>query len=90
MFLFELIVELLVELYVSLGYGTNEYKINSKVEKLAKDYPEVSIYYGKYQTFIEKDKELSEALLRLNVKDRVDPKYVVELIQMKISRLELV
>lgn len=85
--LFDFIIDLLINFYVSLGIGTNEYRINVKIEKLAKDYPEVWDYYQKYQTFFEKDKELSEAILRLNLKDRENTRDVVELIQMKMLRM---
>ncbi|MCM3650998.1 hypothetical protein [Metabacillus litoralis] len=88
--LFDFMLDFLIGLYVSLGFGTDEYKINVKIEKLAKDYPEVLDYYQKYQPFFEKDKELSEALLRLNLKDSANTKYVVDLIHIKISRFELV
>lgn len=84
-----LLFDFIIDLYVSLGLGTNEYKINIKIKKLAKDYPEVLEYYQKYQTFFEKDKELSEAILHLNLKDPENTKNVAELIQIKISHFEL-
>ncbi|WP_170140717.1 hypothetical protein [Oceanobacillus arenosus] len=43
--LLDFIIDFLIGLYVSLGLGTNEYKIIVKIEKLAKDYPEVLDYY---------------------------------------------
>ncbi len=87
--LFDFLVDLLIGLYMSLGFGTNEYKINVKIEKMAKDYPEVLDYYQKYQTLFEKDKELSDALIHLNLKDPEDTKDVVKLIYIKVSRFEL-
>lgn len=43
--LFDFMIDLLINLYMSLGIGTNEYRINIKIENLAKDYPEVIDYY---------------------------------------------
>ena len=86
--LLDFFIEMLIGLYVSLGFGTNEYRINIKVEKLARDHPEVLNQYYKHQTFFEQDKELSKAILQLNLKDPENKRSVAELIHLKVSSLK--
>jgi len=61
--IFDIVIDLLFTLYTSLGFGTKEYKIQSKMEKLGKDYPEMLQYYQQNQRIFETDDTLGELVL---------------------------
>ena len=69
MIFLDIVVDLIIMIYTSLGFGTNEHKIQTKMEKLGKQYPIALQIYFENQTRFEKDPELSNAVLSLDVKD---------------------
>lgn len=86
--IFEIMIEILVELYTSLNFGTNDSKAKRKVEKLGKNYPEIRDAYEKYPAIFEEHIELNKAILELNLKEQVQTKHVAKLIQTNITRIE--
>lgn len=70
MMLFELF-ETLIGIYMSLGFGTNEYKIESKMEKIKCDHPKAYEIYVQNQALFETDAELSKKVLDLDVKNKM-------------------
>ena len=69
MIFLDIVLDLIIMAYTSLGFGTNEYKIQTKMEKLGKQYPIALQIYSANQAHFESDPELSNAVLSLNVKD---------------------
>ncbi|MGM9950678.1 MAG: hypothetical protein ACI33P_11150 [Lysinibacillus sp.] len=69
MIFLDIVVDLIIMIYTSLGFGTNEHKIQTKMEKLGKQYPTALQIYFENQTHFEKDSELSNAVLSLDIKD---------------------
>ena len=69
MIFFDVALDLIIMIYTSLGFGTSEHKIQTKMEKLGKQYPVALQIYLENQTHFEKDPELSNAVLSLDVKD---------------------
>lgn len=68
MFLLDLLVDIAVEIYTSLGYGTPQRKINVKVDKIAKEHNDLSNIYYSYQAYFESDKYLSDYILKKKIK----------------------
>ena len=69
MIFLDIALDLIIMIYTSLDFGTNEHKIQTKMEKLGKQYPVALRIYFENQTHFEKDPELSNAVLSLDVKD---------------------
>lgn len=72
MLIIELMIELAIELYISLGLGTKEYKIEKKIERLSKEYPEVLEHYHSNKSQFYTDEQLSEMMLRLSMKNELE------------------
>ena len=70
MMLLDILFDLFINIYTSLGYGTKEHKIESKMEKIKATHPTVYELYVKYQATFETDELLSEKIVRLNVKNQ--------------------
>ncbi|KOS71505.1 hypothetical protein AEA09_00390 [Lysinibacillus contaminans] len=83
MIMFELAIELLFTLYTSLGFGTKEYKIETKMEKLSKEYPEILHYYQQNQRIFETDDTVGGLVLSLNLKSEVEKKNFVSVIHQR-------
>ena len=69
MIFLDIALDLIIMIYTSLGFGTNEYKIQTRMEKLGKQYPVALQIYFENQAHFEKDPELSNAVLSLDVRD---------------------
>ena len=69
MIFLDIALDLIIMIYTSLDFGTNEHKIQTKMEKLGKQYPVALQIYFKNQAHFEKDPELSNAVLSLDVRD---------------------
>ena len=69
MIFLDIALDLIIMIYTSLGFGTNEHKIQTKMEKLGKQYPVALQIYFENQTQFEKNPELNNAVLSLDVKD---------------------
>lgn len=70
-------------LYTSLGFGTKEYKIQTKIEKLSKEYPDILQYYQQNQRIFETDDNLAQLVLSLNLKSEVEKKKFVSLVNQR-------
>ena len=70
-------------LYTSLGFGTKEYKIQTKIEKLSKEYPEILQCYQQNQRLFETDDTLGDLVLNLNLKSKLEKKKFVSFIQQR-------
>ena len=70
MMLLDLLFDLFINIYTSLGYGTKEHKIESKMEKIKATHPTAYELYVKHQAAFETDELLSEQIVRLNVKNQ--------------------
>ena len=68
MIFLDIALDLIIMIYTSLGFGTNEHKIQTKMEKLGKQYPVALRIYFENQTHFEKDPELSNAVLSIRCK----------------------
>ncbi|WP_019155163.1 hypothetical protein [Robertmurraya massiliosenegalensis] len=80
MIIFDIVVDLFLAVYTSLGFGTKEYKINTKIEKLGKEYPEVLELYHQHQKKFETDDSLSTLVLKLNLKNPCEKRTFVSTI----------
>lgn len=87
MMLLDLLIDIVINIYTSLGYGTKEHKIESKMEKLKHDYPLIYDIYLKNKTLFETDSELSNIILKLKIKNSESLKNTVEEICMRFKIL---
>lgn len=69
MFILDIIIDLIINIYFSLGFGTPERKINIKVEKVSKYHPEIMDLYLNNTLVFEKDPALSQTILNSNIKN---------------------
>lgn len=71
MMLLDLLFDIVINIYTSLGYGTKEHKIESKMEKIKCDHPQAYEIYMQNKALFETDVELSKKIINLNVKNKV-------------------
>jgi len=71
MMLLDLLFDIVFNIYTSLGFGSKEYKIESKMEKIKGDHPQAYEIYVQNQVLFETDAELSRKILELNVKSKL-------------------
>lgn len=83
MIILDLVIDLLLMLYTSLGFGTKEYKIQTKMEKLSKEYPDILQCYQQNQMLFETDHKLGDLVINLNLKSEIEKKHFVSLIQQR-------
>lgn len=70
MFLLDILIDLIINAYVSLGFGTPQRKINIKIEKLSRYHPEVMDLYKTHQSVFEENEELSNLVLKSKIKNK--------------------
>ena len=63
--------EAVINIYISLGYGTKQQKIESKMEKIKCDHPQAYEIYVQNKVLFETDEELSKKIMKLNVKNKM-------------------
>lgn len=78
MFLLDIIIDLIINIYISLGFGTPERKINIKIEKVSKYHPEIMDLYLNNTPVFEKDPVLSQTILRTNIKNMESKRQLAE------------
>lgn len=71
MMLLDLLFDIVINIYTSLGYGTKEHKIESKMEKIKSDHPKAYEIYLQNKVIFETDAELSKKIMHLNVKNKM-------------------
>jgi len=71
MMLLDLLFDIVFNIYTSLGFGTKEYKIESKMEKIKCDHPQAYEIYLQNKELFETNAELSKKILDLNLKNKV-------------------
>jgi hypothetical protein len=81
MIIFDLVIDLFLSFYTSLGFGTKEYKINTILEKLGQEYPKIFQFYQQNQKTFETDDNLVDLVLNLDLKNDVNKKQFVFLVQ---------
>ena len=59
-----------INIYTSLGYGTKEQKIESKMEKIKYDHPQAYKIYVQNKALFETDPSLSKKIMDLKVKNK--------------------
>lgn len=69
-FILDLIFDLFMNAYISLGYGTPQRKIEVKIEKLSKEYPEIMNLYKSNINIFESDPELSKIVLKSKINNK--------------------
>jgi hypothetical protein len=89
MIIFDLVIDLLLGFYTSLGFGTKEYKINTKLGKLGKEYPEILQCYQQNQKTFETDDNLVDLVMNLDLKSDVKKKQFVFLVQKRFRIVKL-
>lgn len=80
MILIDIVFELIFTIYTCLGFGSKEYKIQTKIEKLAKHHPWLLAIYQKHQQIFETDDEIITYTLKLNLKCESDINQYLDLI----------
>jgi hypothetical protein len=83
--IFDLGIDLFFTLYTSLGFGTKEYKIQTKMEKLSEEYRKILQCYQQNQRIFETDDNLAELVLSLNLKSEVEKKKFVSLVNQRFK-----
>ena len=64
------LIEAIINIYTSLGYGTKEQKIESKMEQIKCDHPQAYEIYVLNKALFETDPALSKKILGLKVKNK--------------------
>ncbi|MYL65482.1 hypothetical protein GLW07_19160 [Bacillus hwajinpoensis] len=85
MLILDLLLDIIIGVYTSLGIGTKEYKINLKVEKISKAHPCLMNYYKKFQKEFEGETHLSRDLLALNLKKEVEVEQFLKVVKEKFD-----
>jgi hypothetical protein len=70
MFLLDIIIDIIANIYLSLGFGTPQRKINVKIDKVSKFNPEIKRIYENDKRFFEEDPKLSKLILDSKIKTR--------------------
>ncbi len=86
MIIFDLVFDLFFAIYTSLGFGTKEYKIQTKLEKVGKQYPILLNIYHSNQKLFETDDYLGNLVLNLNVKNEEATKEFASIIQQYFNK----
>lgn len=81
MLILDLLIDIIIGVYTSLGIGTKEYKINLKVEKISKTHPCLMDYYKKFQKEFEGETHLSRDLLALNLKKEFEVEQFLKVVK---------
>ncbi len=71
MMLLDLFFDLYINVYTSLGYGTKEQKIESKMEKIKPSHPTAYELYLKNKVTFETDEVLIRKIINLNMKNQM-------------------
>jgi len=85
MFILKLIIELAIDAYSYLGFGTKEYRIERKVEKLSKEYPEVIEHYMNNKSIFHTDEQLGKLIIHLNMKKESEKEKVALFIKQRFN-----
>lgn len=80
--IFDIIVDLIINAYVALGYGTPQRKINIRIDKLSKYNPEIKDLYDKNKRIFEENPELSNLILNANIRSREEKQELSRKIQL--------
>jgi hypothetical protein len=70
MMLLDILFDIAIAIYTSLGFGTKEHKIESKMEKIGLSYPEAYDIYLRNRTTFESDETLSKNIMQLTLKNQ--------------------
>lgn len=70
MFFVDIFFDLFMNVYISLGYGTPQRKIELKIEKLSKNYPQIMQLYRSNIDVFESDPELSKNILKSKINNK--------------------
>ena len=70
MILLDIAFDIFFFIYTSLGFGTKEHKIETKMEKIKFAHPTAYQLYLKHKITFETDEILSEKIVNLNTKNR--------------------
>lgn len=71
------LLDLILDIYASLGYKTKQQKIAFKMSKLEKDYPKFYEIYIQNKDRFETDEEISKKILKLNTKNKKAVNHIV-------------
>ena len=71
MILLDLAFDIFFFIYTSLGFGTKEHKIETKMKKIKSAHPTAYQLYLKHKTTFETDEVLSNKIVNLNTKDQM-------------------
>lgn len=69
-FILDIFFDFFINAYISLGYGTPQRKIEVKIEKLSKEYPEIMKLYKSNINIFESDPELSKIILKSKINNK--------------------
>ncbi|QCR34266.1 hypothetical protein [Lysinibacillus sp. SGAir0095] len=72
MFILDILIDIAFSIYTSLGFGTPQHKINTKMDKLSSNYPEVYQLYQQHQEVFETNKELSSLIIEHKIRKSED------------------
>ncbi|WP_243299513.1 hypothetical protein [Bacillus litorisediminis] len=86
MIILDLVFDVFIAIYTSLGFGTKEYKIQTKMEKAGKRYPILLNIYQNNQELFETDDYLGNLVLNLNLKNEDATKEFVSTIQQYFNK----
>ena len=78
MILLDILFDIFIAIYTSLGFGTPQHKINTKMDKLAKYSPELYNLYISDKDLFENDEKLSTLIFKHPVKSKEDKEKLVD------------
>ena len=71
MILLDIAFDIFFFIYTSLGFGTKEHKIETKMEKIKSAHPTAYQLYLKHKTTFETDEVLTNKIVNLNIKNQI-------------------
>lgn len=76
--LLDLVIDIVMNIYQFLGFGTLERKIEQKMLKVRDKHEEFYNFYIKYDTIIESKPEIYQPILNMDVKkDNINDIYIL-------------
>lgn len=87
-FLLDLLIDIGIGIYTSLGFGSKEYKINTKMDKLKEMDPDLYVVYQSNKARFEKTEPMATMILEHPVKTKEEKQALIAKIMQELAKDE--